>query len=226
MIQTLTNMQQQTLYSWRELSDSEPGEGDDEKEGHATTRKDRGIPHGPRVHQGRGILTEFLDNINMTRVTQKMIIEGQKCNTQKRYMQTIGVFDDWMKEKNYTIVDIINKKIPFTIIEFVTQLTRTKKTKLSSVIHHAPILNTMLSLIFGTVQVSATAQRLTTYAISNLQINNPRYGSTWDINQLYEYWRERPESNLLSNEELQVKLASPLISLCFVILEEIANIDL
>ncbi|KAA6400907.1 MAG: hypothetical protein EZS28_003569, partial [Streblomastix strix] len=56
--------------------------------------------------------------------------------------------------------------------------------------------------------------------------NNPRYGSTWDINQLFEYWRERPESNLLSNEELQTKLASLLMSLCFVRMEEMANIDL
>ncbi|KAA6385916.1 MAG: hypothetical protein EZS28_018556, partial [Streblomastix strix] len=47
MVHVLTNRQQQIPYSWRELSDSEPGEGDDEKEGHAATGKNRGIPHGP-----------------------------------------------------------------------------------------------------------------------------------------------------------------------------------
>ncbi|KAA6369047.1 MAG: hypothetical protein EZS28_035425 [Streblomastix strix] len=103
---------------------------------------------------------------------------------------------------------------------------RTNKTKPLLVKHHASILNSMFSLIFGTVYVSATAQRLTTLAISNHQINNPRYGSTWDINQLFEYWRERPESNLLSDEELQVKQALQLISLCLVRMEEIANIDI
>ncbi|KAA6387327.1 MAG: hypothetical protein EZS28_017148 [Streblomastix strix] len=91
MVHVLTNRQQQIPYSWRDLSDSEPGEGDDEEEGHVTTRKNRGIPHGPRVYQGRKLLTEFLDNINMTRETQKMIIEGQKFNTQKKYMQTMGI---------------------------------------------------------------------------------------------------------------------------------------
>ncbi|KAA6371009.1 MAG: hypothetical protein EZS28_033464 [Streblomastix strix] len=226
MVHVLTNRQQQIPYSWRELSDSEPGEGDDQEEGHVTTWKNRGIPHGPRVDQGRRILTEFLDNINMTKETQKMIIEGQKFNTQKKYLQTMGVFEDWMKEKNYTVQDIMNQKIPFIHTEFMTWLTRTRKTKPSSAKHHASILNTMLSLIFGTVQVSITVQRLTTHAISNHQINNPRYGSTWDINQLFEHWRERPESNLLSNEELQTKLASPLMSLCFVRMEEMANIDL
>ncbi|KAA6364196.1 MAG: hypothetical protein EZS28_040277, partial [Streblomastix strix] len=197
-----SSRQQQIPYSWTELSDSEPGEGDDQEDGHVTTRKNRSIPHGPRVDQERKLLTEFLDNIYMTRETQQMIIEGQKFNTQKKYMQTMGVFDDWMKGKNYTIQDTMNQKIPYKNIEFMTWLTRTRKTKPSSAKHHASILNTMLSLIFGTVQVSTTVWRLTAYAISNHQINNPRYGSTWDINQLYEYWRVGPEILLLSNKEL------------------------
>ncbi|KAA6320394.1 MAG: hypothetical protein EZS28_054689, partial [Streblomastix strix] len=119
----------------------------------------------------------------------------------------MGVFDDLRKEKIYTVQNIIDQKMPFILTEFMTWLTRTRKTKPSSAMHHTSILNTMLSLIFGT-------------------INNPRYESTWDINQLFEYWRERPESNLLSNEELQIKLASLLMSLCFVRMEEMANIDL
>ncbi|KAA6398793.1 MAG: hypothetical protein EZS28_005680 [Streblomastix strix] len=114
----------------------------------------------------------------------------------------------------------------FTFTEFMTWLTRTNKTKLSSAKHHASILNIMLSLIFGIVQVSATAQRLITHAISNHQISNPRYGNTWDINQLFEHWRERPENNLLQNKELQIILASLLMSLCLVRMEEMANIDL
>ncbi|KAA6367907.1 MAG: hypothetical protein EZS28_036565 [Streblomastix strix] len=138
----------------------------------------------------------------------------------------MGVFEDWMKEKNYTVQDIMNQKIPFIHTEFMTWLTRTRKTKPSSAKHRASILNTMLSLIFGTVLVSKTVYRLTTHAISNHQINNPRFGSTLDINQLFDYWRERPESKLLSNEEQQIKLASLLMSLCFVRMEEMANIGL
>ncbi|KAA6393589.1 MAG: hypothetical protein EZS28_010887, partial [Streblomastix strix] len=105
-------------------------------------------------------------------------------------------------------------------------LIKTRKTNASSSKHHALKLNTVLYLIVGRAQVSTTAQRLTTNAISNHQINNPRYGSTWDINQLFEYWREKPESKLLSNEELQIKLASLLMSLCFIRMEEMANMDL
>ncbi|KAA6389169.1 MAG: hypothetical protein EZS28_015302, partial [Streblomastix strix] len=179
-----------------------------------------------RMEQGRKLLAEFLIKVSMTRETQQMIIDGQKYNAQRKYMQTMGVFEDWMKEKNYTIQDIMNQKIPFIHTEFMTQLTRTRKTKPSSAMHHASILNAMLSLIFGTVLVSVTAQRLTTHAISNYQIYNPRYRSPWDINLHYEYWRERPESKLLSDEVQQAMLALLLMSLCFVRIKDIANIDL
>ncbi|KAA6376819.1 MAG: hypothetical protein EZS28_027655 [Streblomastix strix] len=100
------------------------------------------------------------------------------------------------------------------------------KARPSSAKHHASVLNTLVSLIFGTVQVSTTVQRLTTHAISNHQINSPRYGSTWDVNQIYHHWKKRPKCQLLSNEELQIKLASLIMSLCFVRMEEMANIDL
>ncbi|KAA6402660.1 MAG: hypothetical protein EZS28_001806 [Streblomastix strix] len=162
----------------------------------------------------------------MPRDSQQMIIEGQKFNTQKKYMQTMGLFDDWMGEKKYFMDDILRKRIPFIHTEFMTWLTKTKKTIQSSAKHHASILNTLLSLIFGTEQVSATAKRLTTHAISNFRISNQRYGSTQDISQLYDRWRNRPESQLLSNEELQTKLASLMMSLCFVRMEKMTIIDL
>ncbi|KAA6395263.1 MAG: hypothetical protein EZS28_009208 [Streblomastix strix] len=117
---------------------------------------------------------------------QQMIIEGLKYYIQKKYKQTIGLFDDWKKEKNYTIENIINQNIPFIHTEFMTQLIKERKTKPPLAKHHASILNAMFSLTFGTVQVTTTVQRLTTYAISNHTINNQRYGSTQDINQLME----------------------------------------
>jgi hypothetical protein len=69
----------------------------------------------------------------------------------------MGVFGDWMKEKKYEIEDILKKKLTFTHAEFMTWITKVKKIRPSSAKHHASCLNTMLSLIFGTEQVSATA---------------------------------------------------------------------
>ncbi|KAA6367927.1 MAG: hypothetical protein EZS28_036545, partial [Streblomastix strix] len=57
MVHVLTNWWQQIPYSCRELSDSEPGDGDDYEERHATSRKDRSIPQGPRVDQGIYLLS-------------------------------------------------------------------------------------------------------------------------------------------------------------------------
>ncbi|KAA6386263.1 MAG: hypothetical protein EZS28_018210 [Streblomastix strix] len=190
MVHTFTNRQLQIPFSCIKLSESELGDGDDEKEGHANSRKNLSTAHGTRVKQNRKQLKDFLDNVIMTREIQQMIIDVQKFNIQRKYVYTMGAFDDWMKEKNYTIEDIMNKNIPFTHTEFMTWLTRTKNTKPSSAKHHTSILNSMPSLIFGTVQVPATVQRLKTCAISNHLTNNPQYGRTWDINQLHEYWRE------------------------------------
>jgi hypothetical protein len=57
-------------------------------------------------------------------------------------------------------------------------------------------------------------------------IKNPRYGNTWDVARLFNHWRARPESHELSIEELQTKLSSLLMAVCFVRMEEMANIDL
>ncbi|KAA6385620.1 MAG: hypothetical protein EZS28_018851 [Streblomastix strix] len=59
IVHMFTNRRQKTPYSWREISDSEPGEGDDEKEWYATSRKNRGIPHGLRVEQGKNYQQSF-----------------------------------------------------------------------------------------------------------------------------------------------------------------------
>ncbi|KAA6353696.1 MAG: hypothetical protein EZS28_050778 [Streblomastix strix] len=66
-----------------------------------------------------------------------MIIEGQKFSTQKKYMQTMGVFDDWMKERNYAIENIMNQKILFIHTEFKIWLAGTKRTKPSLVKRNA-----------------------------------------------------------------------------------------
>ncbi|KAA6381774.1 MAG: hypothetical protein EZS28_022698, partial [Streblomastix strix] len=103
MVHVLTNRQQQIPYSWRELSDSKPGEVDDKDEGHATTRKNRGIPHVQRVDQGRRILIEFLDNINMTRETQKNDNKGIEIQHSKEiYVNngSVGGLDERKELRN------------------------------------------------------------------------------------------------------------------------------
>ncbi|KAA6390897.1 MAG: hypothetical protein EZS28_013577 [Streblomastix strix] len=68
------------------------------------------------------------------------------------------MFDGLKKDMNYTIEEFMTRKIPFIDTEFMIWYTKTKKTKQSSEKCHAIVLYTMFSLIFGTVQVYATAQ--------------------------------------------------------------------
>lgn len=76
MVHVLTNRQQQIHYSWGELSDTEPGEGDDKIYGHATTKENCSVSYGSIVEQGRELLTRFLYKLNMSGETIKTVIEG------------------------------------------------------------------------------------------------------------------------------------------------------
>ncbi|KAA6352695.1 MAG: hypothetical protein EZS28_051778, partial [Streblomastix strix] len=48
----------------------------------------------------------------------------------------------------------------------------------------------------------------------------------WDIRQLFDYWRSRPDDKDLSDTEIQTKLASLLLSICFIRINEAAEINL
>ncbi|KAA6372057.1 MAG: hypothetical protein EZS28_032417 [Streblomastix strix] len=69
-----------------------------------------------------------------------MIIEGQKFNTQKKYMQTIGVFDDWMKGKK--LYNTGHNELEDTIHTYVIHDLVNQNKKNKAVISKAPRINT------------------------------------------------------------------------------------
>ncbi|KAA6368733.1 MAG: hypothetical protein EZS28_035740 [Streblomastix strix] len=137
----------------------------------------------------------------------------------------MGGFEDWMNEKNNTIRDIMNQKIPFIHTEFKTWLTRTWKTKPSS----ANIMYRYSTQCFLSYFIQYRSPQLrrdslhTQFLIIRLAIQDIGVPGTLIYSLSIG---ERTESYLLSDEELQTKLASLLMSLCFVRMEEMANIDL
>ncbi|KAA6364169.1 MAG: hypothetical protein EZS28_040304 [Streblomastix strix] len=48
----------------------------------------------------------------------------------------------------------------------------------------------------------------------------------WDIRQLFDYWRSRSDDKDLSDTEIQTKFASLLLSICFIRINETAEINL
>ncbi|KAA6386935.1 MAG: hypothetical protein EZS28_017535 [Streblomastix strix] len=84
----------------------------------------------------------------------------------------------------------------------------------------------MLSLIFDRPQITSTPSKLSYRAVLKCKIINRRYSNMWDIRQLFDYWRSRPDDKDLSETEIQTKLASLLFSICFIRIDEADEIKL
>ncbi|KAA6379245.1 MAG: hypothetical protein EZS28_025230 [Streblomastix strix] len=84
IVHTLANRQQRIHYSRRELSDSDPRDGDDGKEVHATIRKIATFHMYQESIKEEKCQQSFQTIQQQTRETQQMIIEGQKYNIKKK----------------------------------------------------------------------------------------------------------------------------------------------
>lgn len=71
-----------------------------------------------------------------------------------------------------------------------------------------------------------TPSALTYRAISNCNVVTRKYAHVWDIDILFNHWATQPTDQMLTNQDLQIKLASLLLSVCFLRITEISEIDL
>ncbi|KAA6357256.1 MAG: hypothetical protein EZS28_047218 [Streblomastix strix] len=84
----------------------------------------------------------------------------------------------------------------------------------------------MLSLIYKENLASSTTSKLINKALANATIPHRRYQNIWNIQILFNHWRQSKQNKYLNNYDLQVKIAFLLISVCFFRLNEIAEIRL
>ncbi|KAA6364519.1 MAG: hypothetical protein EZS28_039954 [Streblomastix strix] len=84
----------------------------------------------------------------------------------------------------------------------------------------------MLQLIFDREPMHDTPSALTYRAISNCNVVTRKYTHVWGIDVLFKYWATQPADQMLTNLDLQIKLASLLLSVCFLRITEISEIDL
>ncbi|KAA6388249.1 MAG: hypothetical protein EZS28_016224 [Streblomastix strix] len=76
------------------------------------------------------------------------------------------VFDDGMKEKNYTVQDIMNQKVPFIHTEFMTWMTKSRK---KVTVSKAPRINTQYNA-FSHIRYSISLRNnVETHYTCNLQ---------------------------------------------------------
>ncbi|KAA6369083.1 MAG: hypothetical protein EZS28_035391 [Streblomastix strix] len=137
----------------------------------------------------------------------------------------MATLDDWMKSKQYSIQDVLRMKPGFIIPEVIAWFTGQHKTPKSS-LNNQSCIKTMLQLIFDREPMHDTPSALTYRAISNCNIIARKYAHVWDIDILFNHWATQPADQMLTNQDLQIKLASLLLSVCFLRIIEISEIDL
>ncbi|KAA6369389.1 MAG: hypothetical protein EZS28_035083 [Streblomastix strix] len=91
---------------------------------------------------------------------------------------------------------------------------------------HKACLTTMLSLIYQENLASSTTSKLINKALANATIPHRRYQNIWNIRILFNHWRQLKQNKYLNNYDLQIKIASLLMSVCFFRPNEIAEIRL
>ncbi|KAA6359545.1 MAG: hypothetical protein EZS28_044928, partial [Streblomastix strix] len=91
---------------------------------------------------------------------------------------------------------------------------------------HKACLTTMLSLIYKENLASSTTSKLINKALANATIPHRRYQNIWNIQILFNRWRQSKQNKYLNNYDLQVKIASLLMSVCFFRPNKIAKIRL
>ncbi|KAA6364271.1 MAG: hypothetical protein EZS28_040202, partial [Streblomastix strix] len=189
------------------------------------TRQDSSLPHGYIADRGHQLLTRFLDAVGLSRQAQALLIGGQKFQSIRRYYYAMATLDDWMKSKQYSIQDVLRMKPGFIIPEVMAWFTGQHKTPKSS-LNKQSCIKTMLQLIFDREPMHDTPSALTYRAISNCNVVTRKYAHVWDIDILFNHWATQPADQMLTNQDLQIKLASLLLSVCFLRITEISEIDL
>ncbi|KAA6373849.1 MAG: hypothetical protein EZS28_030622 [Streblomastix strix] len=74
-------------------------------------------------------------------------------------------------------------------------------------------INAMTSLIFDRELMHDIPSALTYRAISNCNVVTRKYAHVWDIDILFNHWATQPTDQMLTNQDLQIKLASLLLSI-------------
>ncbi|KAA6382107.1 MAG: hypothetical protein EZS28_022365 [Streblomastix strix] len=100
----------------------------------------------------------------------------------------------------------------FIIPEVMAWFTAQHKTPKSS-LNKQSYIKTMLQLIFDRELMHDTPSALTYRAISNCNVVTRKYAYVWDIDILFNRWAAQPADQMLTNQHLQIKQASLLLSL-------------
>ncbi|KAA6379782.1 MAG: hypothetical protein EZS28_024691, partial [Streblomastix strix] len=156
---------------------------------------------------------------------QHLLTNRQRFETQRHYLYAMRTLAEFCYEYSFSIDQILSISPGLFHLEVINWFTRWNPSA-SFADTLQSLLNTKLSLIFDIPQITSTPSKLVYRAVLNCKIINRRYSNMCDIRQLFDYWRSRPDDKDLSETDIQTKLASLLLSICFIRINEAVEINL
>ncbi|KAA6380440.1 MAG: hypothetical protein EZS28_024032, partial [Streblomastix strix] len=191
----------------------------------ASTRQCGRLPSGPVADVGRDLLMRCMQMRGFSEDGVNLLFKGQRFNTVKRDFYSLSLLQDLLDIERITIEEMLKKDAEVILTEVIAFHTR-QNNSVASAKSHKACLTTMLSLIYKENLASSTTSKLINKALANATIPLRRYQNIWNIQILFNHWRQSKQNKYLNNYDLQVKMASLLMSICFFRPNKIAEIRL
>ncbi|KAA6365990.1 MAG: hypothetical protein EZS28_038483 [Streblomastix strix] len=154
-----------------------------------------------------------------------LLVKRQRFNTVERDFYSQALLQNWLDIEIITIEEMMKKDAEVIITEVITFRTR-QNNSVASAKSHKACLTTMLSLVYRENLASSINSKLINKALANATIPHRRFQNIWNTQILFNHWRQSKQNNYLNIYDLQVNIASLLMSICFFRRNEIAEIRL
>ncbi|KAA6353295.1 MAG: hypothetical protein EZS28_051178, partial [Streblomastix strix] len=205
--------------------DSGDGIENERQRSKTSTRQCGRLPSGPVADVGRDLPMRCMQMRGFSEDGVNLLFKGQRFNTVMRDFYSLALLQDWLDIERITIEEMLKKDAEVILTEVIAFQTR-QNNSVASAKSHKACLTTMLSLIYKENLASQTTSKLINKALANATIPHRRYQNIWNIQILFNHWRQSKQNKYLNNYDLQVKIASLLMSICFFRPNEIAEIRL
>ncbi|KAA6384405.1 MAG: hypothetical protein EZS28_020069 [Streblomastix strix] len=200
--------------------------GQNERQGSKTSTRQCGhLPSGPVADVGRDLLMRCMKMRGFSEDGVNLLFKGQRFSTVKRDFYSLALLQDWFDIERITIEEMMKREAEVILTKVIAFHTR-QNNSVASAKSHKACLTTMLSLIYKENLTSSTTSKLINKTLANATIPHRRYQNIWNIQILFNHWRQSKQNKYLNNYDLQVKIASLLMSVCFFRPNEIAEITL
>ncbi|KAA6375234.1 MAG: hypothetical protein EZS28_029239, partial [Streblomastix strix] len=215
----------QIPFPWISRQDSRDGTEKERQGSKTSTRQCGRLPSGPVADVGRDFLMRCMQMRGFSEDGVNLLFKRQRFNTVKRDFYSLALLQDWLDIERITIEEMMKKDAEVILTEVIAFHTK-QNNSVASAKSHKACLTTMLSLIYKENLASLTTSNLINKALANATIPHRRYQNIWNIHILFNHWRQSQQNKYLNSYDLQVKIASLLMSICFFRPNEIAEIRL